>query len=438
MIRQSRIAAAAVILALGATARAQTPEALAGQYVDTAAGITVDQAVERALRTEPSLRATRTEVDRAKGVRLQAGLRPNPSASFMDQVEPGGTDSQRRVEVMWPLDLFRRTGRLAVASGELSAIEFAVADWERLLAAEVRAAYGDAVASIRDLAVHDELVQSTSREHALLASRVAEGGTPALERDVVDVELRRLRAERLLLAGRIDRKVIELKRLLGMQAAEPLALGETIEQLVAGGAARPAANTPVAGALARTDVREAEARVGAAEAGIEQSRRNGRFDVNLVGAYTRMDAGFPQLGLSRSGEPARVRGLFHYLSAGVSVSLPLLNRNQGAIAAAQADKTGAVEQLSAARLDAEAETAAAQARDERARSALAIYQDDGRALARRNLEVVTQTYELGRATIFDVLAEQRRYLDFERAYSATLREAYEAGVALRRAVGDVR
>ena len=54
------------------------------------------------------------------------------------------------------------------------------------------------------------------------------------------------------------------------------------------------------------------------------------------------------------------------------------------------------------------------------------------------LDVVTQTYELGRATVFDVLNEQRRYLDLERAYTAALREAYEARTALRRALGDVR
>jgi outer membrane protein TolC len=59
-------------------------------------------------------------------------------------------------------------------------------------------------------------------------------------------------------------------------------------------------------------------------------------------------------------------------------------------------------------------------------------------MARQNLDVVTQTYELGRATVFDVLAEQRRFLDLERAYSSTLREVYEARTALRRALGDVR
>ena len=94
---------------------------LASQYVNTETGITLAEAITRALAQEPTLRATRTEVDVAKGEQLQAGLRPNPTVSFMQQIEPGGTDSQSRVELQWPLDLFRKTGRVAVAEQELQA-----------------------------------------------------------------------------------------------------------------------------------------------------------------------------------------------------------------------------------------------------------------------------------------------------------------------------
>ena len=52
--------------------------------------------------------------------------------------------------------------------------------------------------------------------------------------------------------------------------------------------------------------------------------------------------------------------------------------------------------------------------------------------------MVSQTYELGRATVFDVLAEQRRFLELERGYTDALREAYEARQALGRALGEVR
>ena len=41
-------------------------------------------------------------------------------------------------------------------------------------------------------------------------------------------------------------------------------------------------------------------------------------------------------------------------------------------------------------------------------------------------------------TIFEVVAEQKRYLDFERAYTETLRAAYEARTALNRALGEAR
>ena len=67
-----------------------------------------------------------------------------------------------------------------------------------------------------------------------------------------------------------------------------------------------------------------------------------------------------------------------------------------------------------------------------------MYSGDVRTLARQNLNIVRQTYELGRTTIFEVLAEQKRFLDQERAYTETLRLAYEARTALKRAVGETR
>ena len=92
----------------------------------------------------------------------------------------------------------------------------------------------------------------------------------------------------------------------------------------------------------------------------------------------------------------------------------------------------------AARLSAETEIAAARAEDQRAKDAVRLYSGEVRMLARQNLDVVRQSYELGRTTIFEVLAEQKRFLDQERAYTETLRLAYEARTALKRAVGETR
>ena len=49
-----------------------------------------------------------------------------------------------------------------------------------------------------------------------------------------------------------------------------------------------------------------------------------------------------------------------------------------------------------------------------------------------------ESYDLGRATLADVLIEQRRYLDVETGYTALLARAYDATVALRLARGETR
>ena len=50
----------------------------------------------------------------------------------------------------------------------------------------------------------------------------------------------------------------------------------------------------------------------------------------------------------------------------------------------------------------------------------------------------THAFELGRVTVFEVLAERRRYLDVERAWTEALRAAYEARTALNLALGEKR
>lgn len=438
----TRIVLSVLIAALmtEVSAVAQTPvrEPVAAKYVDPVNGLSLEQAIARAIEEEPSLRAARTEIDVARGMRLQASLRPNPTMSFERREEPTGTDNQTTVAVEWPLDLFRRSPRVAVADREVAATEFAVADRERLLAAEVRMRYGDVVGTVRDLAILDELFAATRRQHELLRSRVEEGATPPLERDLLDVELRRLESGRLLQAGRTEAALFQLKRVLGMRAEASLAVRDTLEDLVR--RESPAATPPSAtsaGLDQRADVREAAARIALADAKIERAQAEGRFDVSLFANYMRMDAGFPQRGFTPDARLERIRGVFHYVSAGAMITVPVLNRNQGEVAAARAEHAGAESAHEAARLAADAELAAARARDDRARQAVSAY-TGAQTLARQNLTVVGQSYELGRVTVFDVLAEQRRYLDVERAYTEVLSAAYEARTAVNRALGGVR
>ncbi|MDQ3420050.1 MAG: TolC family protein, partial [Acidobacteriota bacterium] len=224
-------------LAFGGAVHAQQvapgqPRGVVSIYVDPASGLDLDGAIAQALKREPGLRAAHSEVDVAKGMRVEAGLRPNPTISFSRQEEPAGMDNQTRVEVVWPLDLFRRDSRVRVAEREIEATRHEVADRERLLAGDVRATYGELAASVRVLSVLDDLFAAASRQHRLVAARVEEGAAPPLERDVLTVDLRRLEAERLLLAGTVERAAVALKRLLGMPPDAQLRIRDTLEQLV--------------------------------------------------------------------------------------------------------------------------------------------------------------------------------------------------------------
>jgi len=416
----------------------EAPPASASTYIDPSAGLTVSAAVAQALEREPLLRAARSKIDAATGMKLQAERRPNPSLVFAQQEEPAGTDNQTRIEVQWPLDLFRKAGRVAVANREIDAVRYATADRERSLAAEVRIAYGEAAAAVRTLSVTEDVLAATARQQALVSGRVDQGAAPPLERDMLRVEALRLESDRLLQAGDVERRLIELKRLLGMPPESSLKLADSLEQLDRPEAPAGQATADQTSVEQRPDVREAESRVGVADAQIDRAEREGRTDVSLFGMYMRTDAGFPQRGFTDTGELARVHGIFHYVAGGATVTLPFLNRNQGTLAAAQADRAGAASELEAALLRARAEVAAARTRDGYARRAFEAYGTDAMPLATRNLETVRQTYELGRATLLDVVAEQRRYLDLQRAYTDVLHEAYQARQALKQALGDTR
>ena len=415
-----------------------TTTRLSDRFTDTQNGLSLDSAVRQALEREPTLRSVRSEVDVAQGKRLQATLRPNPSLSVEQRQEPTSPDSQTMAQIQWPLDLFRRPARVAVADRAIEVSERAVEDRTRLLIADVRGRYGDAAAAIRDLSLADDAVELISRQFDLLRQRASEGSVPVLERDKLEVELRRYEADRLLASGRVEASMIALKRTIGMAIDTPVQLRDRLENLLPSTVVSDSGigSSPNASVAAeRADVRMTDAEVRLAQARIDEASAQGRYDVTLFGGYMRMDTRFAQFGFNQSGQLQPVQGAFNYVSGGAMVTVPFRNRNQGDIAAARAERAGAQARRDTAQLAAEADIAAAEARDAAARRALAVTASVVE-LAGKNLDVVRQAYELGRTTAADVLMEQRRYLDVQRAQTETMKTSYEARVALMQARGD--
>lgn len=426
-------AAAIVTLVLCAAppAAAQAPRPA---VVDSQNGLTVEQAIAEGLRAEPAIAAARLDIDAARGDRRQAALRPNPMVSFGQREQVGGMDRQTSIDVDVPLDAFRRRARIATADRGVDAAEASVLDRERLLASAIREGYGDVLAALRRLEIIDAGIVANRRTYELLRSRAAEGAAPPLERDIALVELRRLLGDRELAVGRLVTALIGLKQLLGRPPDAPLTLRASLESIVHG--APPAAAPMPPGQ--RSDVREAAAQVSLAEARTREAVQERKPEVSLFGAYMRMYEGFPQLGFGGSGALEPIQGVFHNVAGGVRVSLPILNRGQGATTAAQARQRAATQVLRARELAVASELASATARVDAARRVLEAYSDETRTLAQRNLEVVGETYSLGRATLFDVLNEQRRFLAFEAGHTEALAEMYSAQSALRRAAGETK
>lgn len=419
-------------LSLAPAVRAQEPAARS-----PAASLALDEVIAYAIAHEPSIRVAAGDVAVALGSLTQASARPNPIVNGEHRFEPGGSDRASSIGVEWPLDLFRRSARIASAEEAVSTVRFAAADRGRLVRAAMRASYGDAAAAKRAVAIADELTASLTRQLDLMRARVTEGAARPLDRDLLEVELARLRAERARAAGRADRALLVLKQQMGMSPDQALELRDSLEAVVSRLSTEPAVGA--APTLSeRNDVKEAQARITLAAAQVEEARSEGKFDVSVTGGYMRMNSGVPQLGFTPGGSLTRVQGRFDYLSVGAMAKLPLFDRNQGRVEAARAQQIRAAAMLEGLMLAARSEVAIARASLLRAREALEPYIGATRSLARQNLDVVRQTFELGRSPVFDVINEQRRYLEFELAYTEALREVWDAEVAVLKAAGESR
>jgi cobalt-zinc-cadmium efflux system outer membrane protein len=442
-VRQCAVVCAAVALSPQVTAHAQEarPATVVQQFISAERGLSLNQLVATALERSPTVLAARARVEAARGERRQAGLRPNPGLVSDIREEIGGTDRQTMVGLSVPLDLFRRSGRTEVADRGIDIAEAELRNAERLLAGAIRSKTLQLTAAVRQLTVRGQVAQTLAQFRDLVAARAESGAAPPLERDMAEVDARRAAAEVLRQRAMAEATVSELKALIGLQTSESLLLRDDLEQL---SVLPELSEARLTGAMApqlageRADVQLADAQIRAASATLSLIRLSAKPDVTLNTSYMRMSSGFPLFGLDASGAPAPIRGVFHNVTIGAMVTLPFRDRRQGDIGAAVARVTAAQRSADATRLSAKAEVAAARSRTQRLEEALAVYSGGLRDLALKNVEVMRGSYQLGRATLLDVLAETRRLLETETTYTDLLFETLQAKSDLATAMGYIR
>lgn len=436
MLRTVQISLILVIAFASARAQAPTPTpGSTSRYLDQISGTTADQAVTRALADNGELQAIRKEVDAARSLVKQAGRRANPKIDFDGTKQIGGSDNMQMAGAMLPLELGgRRAARVAVAQRELEAREFELANQERILAADVRSKFGEALAAIKKLEIVEKTLTAARQGNELVAARVSDGKIAPLEGNIFLVEVNRLQSLRETAEGKVEIAMFELRNLIGMKPEEPLRLRGDFNDLIA---TLPPVVTLTANALTqRPDLQGARAVERLALAKIEQARSEGRLDASVKGGFQRNDMGFPVSGFDANGVLRPVHSVFNAFTFGIEIDLPVRNRNQGAVEAAAFDQQAAQRRVEFGELTIRREVASAFARYNRAARSLSITQNGVRDQANANLQVIWQTYELGSRSLLDYLNEERRYLEVENELVDAQLETYLANIEIMRATNS--
>lgn len=425
-MNQSFVVIAVLALALPAVGQRASPSVL-----DPVSGRTSEDLVARALAQNGEILAGGRQVAAARGGVTQAALKANPSVAFTESQEVAGGQNNFMIGGSLPLELYhRRERRIEVAQSGVNMTEFDQAERERRLRTEVEMKFGEVLASARNLQVAEDLLDLNKKALDLTQTRADQGAIPPLDANLLRVEVNRIDAMRVDLESKLGVGVLELKSLVGMKPDEDLRLKGSLDGLFAD------PDIAIQRVLeSRPDILSARAAEQVASARLRQAETEARPDASISATYQRMDSSFNVNGLNAAGQPRPIQGIFHFLAVGVSINLPVRNKNQGAIETAAAQVDEAKRRREYAELIATREVSAAVLAREKAQEGLRIFRDGVRGQASQNLEVVRKTYELGRTQLLDVIAEQRRFIDIEMGYTEALSRYYQANVRVRTVTG---
>lgn len=402
-------------------------------YFDPVQGVSSNDLVRRALAANGEVAAARLDIQRARARLRQAGLRPNPVIDFEQttgRLTGARGESEMSVGVALPLELGgKRRRRIELAQAELEASEAQVADRERRLSAEVRALYVEVLAAVRELETTEGLNNLDLQTTRVVQARVNEGETAPLELNLLRVEVERLRSRRALIEGRLQATLLRLKALAGVPQNEPLRVSEDLAAPIR---KAPPASLEAALEIAlrsRPDLRLARLTEEVAQAGLRLARSQSAPDVTAFTRYSVSRSVFDDTPVGVLVDRDKL------LTYGVSIGIPVFNRNQGAKAEAQTAISQAQRRREFVEAVVRSEVQSAYARYGAVRKALFTYDQGVIQRSNDNIRVIRAAYELGEYRITDLIAEQRRLIDSQREFTETLAEQQRALADLQSALG---
>ncbi len=392
---------------------------VAGQPADDALiPMTLQEALRRAAAAHPGLAAASFGVVAAEARARQAAARPNPELGIEIENLSGDLNGAREVEASLRLAKRfelggKRGARVAVAGEERSLAESDLETARHDLAREVRGDFVRGLAAQRELELARETLSIAQEVAASAQKKVEAGALPAVEamRARVAISTAQIAWERAR-----DESRLALERLALHWGGGPVP--DQVEGSLDSLRAVPIADTLISRLADNPDLARFLANDRMRRARLRLERSRGNPDVELSGGLRRLEAEDQETFL-----------------LGLSVELPILDRNQGEVRAAAADLERSSLERERARRDLEREL-----REQVAR--LRIAQAEVRGLRRIVLpgaqevyEGVRKGYEQGRFTYLDVLEARRSLADARRAEIAALSELEQSRIEIDRLTG---
>lgn len=403
------IVTAAVVVSAQLTRAAESTLAVPAE-------LTLREALRLALTANPRLQTLGWELRKAEGRTRQAGARPNPELSFdLENVGGSSSGSEATLSIGQLLELGgKRSARVGAARAEEQVVSLDIQSERLALVGEVTTRFIEALSAERSVALSEEEIRAAEEAVTTNAQRVRTGAAHPVERRRADVELANVRLERAILQSEASLARSRLsstwgepeprfERLAGLLDSFPPL--PNIDSVQARAAASPA--------LARWRAeREARQR----RLGLERAR--GVPDITpLVGVRTLND------------------GNDRALIGGLSLPLPLFDRNRGAIDEASAALQQATSAETQTRVELRRSLAESHATLRRARDKLDAIRREVLPEAAQAFEEMRVGYERGRFTYLDLLEARRTWLRARREELQTLLAAHLALAELERLVG---
>ncbi|WP_346395380.1 TolC family protein [Pseudomonas syringae] len=384
--------------------------------IAAAQGISLAQALEAAFARNSELAAAQWEIGVAEGDRQQAGLIPNPTVSW--EVEDTRREtSTTTVMLSQALELGGKRGaRIEAASKGQDAARLELERRGNELRAEVVQAFYAAARAQAGLELARQSRTLAERGLEVAEGRVRAGKVSPVEATRAQVQL----AETDLLVRRAETLKINSNRELARTTGSPVASFERLDyndlspgKLPPGAKLLTALNQSAELRLAQTQIEQREAALGS-----ERAKRIPDLTVSVGSQYSREER-----------ERVNVVGL--------SMPLPLFDRNQGNVLAAsrRADQSRDLRNAVELRLRTETQSAL----DQWNTAAQEVESFDRVILpaAQRAVDTATRGFEMGKFGFLEVLDAQRTLISARSQYLESLATATEARVAIERIHGDL-